>query len=193
MDKIFNNDFKILHDKYILNLSISDEAIKRLITSIFYSNREPLKKKYDDLDAELKYLIKLLNEYTIDRKMALQIYKRLCNQYGLDLAYYESEYKDEKLEYIYQRDSHITIVLFLFNTYSLVLNDIVNTNSPAYFLQKAINIEEQLEEEGFGFGRELFLLFINYIFNILKNANLTKPRRNRLIKVMSTYKQLTNI
>ena len=188
MDEKFNNDFKILHDKYILNCSISDEAIKRLITSIFYSNREPLKKKYDDLDAELEYLMKLLNEYTIDRKMALQIYKRLCNQYGWDLAYYESEYKGEKLEYIYQRDSHITIVLFLLNCYSLVLNDIVNTNSSAYFLRHAIRIEEQLNRDGLGLGNELFELFTNYLSSIIYDAKLTEPRRLNLLNTIVKYR-----
>lgn len=158
MNEKFNNNFKLLHERYILNYSISDEVIQKILKETFYANRRPLEKLYDDLESELVYLMKLLEEYTVDRKKALKIYKRLCNRYGWNLDSYESMYQGEKLEYIYQRDSRISIILFLLNYYTLLDTDIVDTNSPAFFLRHAIIIEEELNIDGVGFGHELFSL-----------------------------------
>jgi len=187
MNEKFNTDFKLLYERYILKYSISDEAIKSLIINIFYTTRKPLEKVYDDLDSEVVYLMKLLEEYTVDRKKALRIYKRLCNCYGWDLDYYESTYKGERLEYIYQRDSHISIILFLLNCYTLVHNDIVDTNSSAFFLRHAMRIEAQLNIDGLGFGNKLFLNFTNYIVNIIESVELTKPRKSNLLRVIAQY------
>lgn len=185
--KMYNDDFLSLYE----NLSVEDNKennIEGLIMNLFYRSTPPLESKFDNHIDEMIIVKQYLNLYRDDNHRFFIAFRSLHSLHGWDNYDLENLYSEEEVDYLYLRDSRVTIILFMFSCFAFIRTNITGTLSPVHWYKRMVSILAQPEFDTKFLSKKDLYMFKQCLFDNFDVKTTLSDRDKKLVEYLSSRK-----